>query len=481
VQKAWLAADGFRLFDPIWTDQPVGHTLVLAALFEAVGVGLARARALTVGFGLVGLAATAMAARELGRELRLPNWSAWGGAAAAVLVLAAAPNFMWASRAVMIGVPTFSLSALAMGFAIGYARRRSTRWLVASACALGLALAIKVQMTYLGPLFACLVVWVRRREPRRGLTELALLAALGLGPLALMMAAYGPSLVWQLVFGTYAETRSDYELDLAANLQVLETWISADNLGLAALAAVGAALCALRRTAACVLALSWLALTLATPLQHSALWAEDHFEPLLFCMSALAGPAIGTLAARSASSARRGQPAGSLAAALRDPALLAGVLALAAYAARLPHQLAVNASLATARGYENDGVIVAPGTPDWPVVEAEEADLRDAIEYLALHSGPEDFVITDDQIIAFHAHRRVPPELAAMSSRRVRIRAISGSELIEISERYDPAVILPWKAQLIHYDSYAEWLRESRRPDRAWSETRIAYLREESG
>jgi hypothetical protein len=68
-----------------------------------------------------------------------------------------------------------------------------------------------------------------------------------------------------------------------------------------------------------------------------------------------------------------------------------------------------------------------------------------------------------------------------MSSRRVRIRAISGSELIEISERYDPAVILPWKAQLIHYDSYAEWLRESRRPDRAWSETRIAYLREESG
>jgi hypothetical protein len=391
----------------------------------------------------------------------------------------------------MIGIPTFSFATLSMAFALGYTRRRSTRWLAVSALALGISLAIKVQMIYLGPLLALVVIWQRRRAPSRLATELGLLALLGLGPLALTMAHYGPSAVWQQVFGTYAETRDDYALDVAANLRVLATWTRADNLGLALLAAAGALLCALRRSAASALTLAWLALTIVTPLQHTALWAEDHFEPLLFCLCVLAGVAFASLAGhlsdvvRGASSSpverraagrywRRGNGVDT-----RRPAGVALVcaLGLAAYCLWLPHVAAVNRSLASARGYENDGTIVAPGTPYWAEVEAEETQMRSAIRYLAAHSKPDEFVITDDQILAFHAGRRVPPELAAISSRRVRIRAISGSELIAVSEKYDPAVVLPWKAQLIHFDSYAEWLKVARRADEAWTETRIAYLR----
>ena len=338
-------------------------------------------------------------------------------------------------------------------------------------------------MIYLGPVFALLVVWQRRRAPGLMAIELCLLALLGLAPLALMMGAYGPTAVWAQVFGTYLETRSDYALDVAANIRVLMTWSYADNLGLVALALAGAVICALRRSLATVLALAWLALTTLTPLQHTALWAEDHFEPLLFCLCALAGVAVARLVIRLAelthlvANTRHPRHPSTASAVRRDWVPVFGAVGLAVYLLWLPHVVAVNRSLSSARGYENDGTIITPGTPYWSEVEESEAQMRSAIAYLSAHSRPDEFVMTDDQILAFHAGRRVPPELAAISSRRVRIRAISGSELIALAERYDPAVILPWKSQLLHFDSFAEWLKGARAADRAWTETRIAYLR----
>jgi 4-amino-4-deoxy-L-arabinose transferase-like glycosyltransferase len=476
LSKAWLVADGFGLYREVWADQPPGYTLLTALVFRIFGPSIGGARALTVILSLAGLIGVALAARALHRELmgeRASEGPAWIAGIAAALVLAIAPNFWWASRAAMIGLPAFAWGALAMGLALEYARAGGSRHLALAALALGISLWMKLQMLYLGLPLGLLILWRHRgSEWSARLRDLAILGAGSLGPLLLSALVFGPRRFYAQVFGTYLDTRASYPVSFADNFQTLQTWIIHDNLGLALLAFAGL-LCILRRRGpAGSLALAWTALTVVTAMQHAPLWIKDHFEPLLFALVTLAGVVAGQAAERwPARAFGRDSEHGSQRAPMTDDPLdTAGrrrftprweawaIGGLLVWLWMLPHVLTVDASLARAQSYHNDGNYVVAGSGESFADQRREDELRAAADLLAIYSEPTDFVATDYQLVAFLAGRRVVPEMAAFSSRAVEVGAFSDRLLIEATTERRAPVVLLWDAEIQGFAGYRDYL-----------------------
>jgi hypothetical protein len=473
LNQARLMLDGSRLYSVIWTDHPPGQPILISWAFRALGPTVAAGRAVTVVLSLTGLLAAALTARELARTVVPWRPAAWLAALASAAMLAVAPNFWWASRAAMKGIAASSPAAMSMACALMYLRTERRRWLVGSGLALGLSLWVKYQMAYLGPLLGVIVLWVRLRAgvragASRAAGDLAVLALTSLGPLLLGAVVYDARSYLAQVFGTYAATRANTPLDLSHNLDALVRWLSADNAGLLVLALCGSALLLLRPSAAALVVWAWWALTVVTVLQHGSLSVEDHFEPILFPMTALAGVPVAWLAHRLARRLRPAPDAGAptvpaaagngwrrVAGAL---AVLVALVGLSAYVATLPHVLRIDASLRIARNYDNDG--------GWVELDADEVEAltqgsrrnRAILDFIRAHSRAGDMVIAEEAIFAFHAGRRVPPELAAHSVRRVAIGAISDAELTAAATRYAPPVVVLWRSSYRQFPGFMAWL-----------------------
>jgi hypothetical protein len=473
LNQARLTLDGYRLYESVWTDHPPGQPIMISWAFRLLGVSIAAGRAVTVTLALLGLVAVALAARELMLTVTPARTIAWVAALAAALMLAVAPNFWWASRAAMKGIAAFSPAALAMAFALVYMRTERRRWLVGAGLAMGLSLWIKYQMAYLGPLLGLIVLWVRlRRGVRVGARsagmDLGVLALTSLGPLLLGALVYEPRLYLDQVFGTYIATRQSSAPDLAQNVHVLAKWTAPDNVGLLALAVGGSLVLLARPSMAALVVWAWWALTVVTVLQHNMVYIEDHFEPILFPMAALAGVPLGYVAGRlGAWWTRRHGPASApfpghgRVRRLTEVATLAVVLAtLGVGLSRLGHVLRIDQSLRVARSYDNDGT--------WVDLDADRVDTlthgrqrdRKIMEFIRAHSQPNDFIIAEETIFAMHTGRRVPPELAAQSVRRIAIGAITGAEIIASAERYRPAVVVLWRSSYRQFPDFVAWLNE---------------------
>lgn len=459
VSLAWDVLDGYPLYREAWSDQPPGYIIWLVWAFRAFGVTLAAARGVTVLTALVGLVAVAWGARELLLAQGHRSGTAWLGGLAAALILAIAPNFWWASRAAMIGLPTFCLATLALAFALRYARTGGSGWILGSGLALGLSLWIKLQMVYVLPLLALLVLWQRglRSRPALGaaLRDLALLGLTSLGPLALCLVVYDRTAFMQQVVWTYFATRTAYPVNVDDNLRTFWVWLSADNGGLAMLALCGVVALLFRRSLAGWLTLTWGALVIVTSLQHAPLFLEDHFEPLLLLLCILAGIAVGQVVTlwlegtqtTPWSLQRLGLP-------------LLGLIGLVVYGASLGHVLAVDQSIVIARDYDNEGDVETLDEPTRALLLYGNADVQAALAFIEAHSRPNDFVVVDDPILAFQARRRLPPGIAILHSRRVHIGAVTADDLIEQTGRYEAPVVVTWKSSLTHFKPYMAWLAE---------------------
>jgi hypothetical protein len=465
VHLAWLVHDGYPLYARVWSDHAPGLIVTLAWAFRVAGVSLTTARTLTLAYGALGLLAVAGCAAGIVVAQGQGRRAAWLAGLSATALLAIAPNFWWASRAAMIDVPTLSLAALAMAAAFAYSRTGGRGWLVTAGAAFGLSLWVKYHLVYLAPLLVVLVVLTRRGTPRASRTravamDLALGVAASVAPLALSLMVFDArALIDQSVL-TLPATVAHYPVDMAANWATVRTWLVADNAGLAVLALAGvlAVIAAPERTG--LITLAWAGLTVVTALRYAPLYIKVHLEPLLFVLAVLGGVAVGSAAGRLLGSARTADGGGRWHLGARAwLVVLAASVGCLAYAAALPHVLAVDQSLLRARGYDNTGEVVLPGSAEWDKELRREERMTTAAAFLRTHSTPDDFVITDHQIIAFDAGRRMPPEMAVINSRAIDIGLLTPERLIELTERYAVPAVLVWD-ESVATPAYVAWLRQ---------------------
>lgn len=439
LMKARMVQLGFELYREVWADQPPGLTLLLAGAFDVLEPTVAVARGLVLAVALVGLAGVAWVTREAG--------GGWPAAAAAVALTATAPNFFWASRAVMIGLPALALATVAVGAALAYLRTGRRSWLAAAGLLLGASLAVKLIGAYLAVPFGLAILLRRgtRREVgaalRAVLLDGALFAVAAIAPLAVLAAVLDAPAMFDQVVGTVLRARGVYLLDVGWNADKLRFWTLGHQLPLAALAAYGALALAVRRTPAAAVVLAWGATTLAALLFQTPLWPKHHFLALLVVLGPLAGLGVEDLA-RRATAARRSAIDGAW--------LVVGATALTVAIAGAPGTARALAERTEATPYKESGKL--PQNDAYTRQEEARRLVEGATE-------PDDFIVTDYHMIAFTSGRRLPPELCVVSGKRMAVAELTTEDVIEVTRRYRPAAILFWSGdRLQRLDGYRDWV-----------------------
>jgi 4-amino-4-deoxy-L-arabinose transferase-like glycosyltransferase len=460
LMKARMVQSGYRLYRDIWADQPPGLTVILAGAFGVFGAAVPVARAVVVIHGLVALIAVAWIARECG--------AGWLGAFAAMVGLAVAPNFFWASRAVMIGLPALSLATLALAMILAYTRTGRRRWLMAAGLVLGLSLLEKLIGVYLVIPFALAVLL--RRSPRAWRSSLRVIGAdlLIFGamvalPLLWAVTAFDAPRMLDQVVGSVARARGAYPLDLGWNLDKLAFWLRFDHLFLVGLSAYGALALAWTRSRAAAVVLTWLALTVPALALQTPLWPKHHFLALLVILAPLAGIGVDDLW-RRLRARRVGTPA---------ERVWLGVGAAAALVALvgLPAMVRADAKRLVALPYKESGKL--PDSTSYQHVD-------DAVRLVQAATSPDDFIVTDHGFVAFSAGRKVPPELAVVSGKRLAVGDLTPADLIAITERYRPTAILLWDGdRLSRIPAYADWVKTHFRPGGSVADVFWLYVPDE--
>ncbi len=87
-------------------------------------------------------------------------------------------------------------------------------------------------------------------------------------------------------------------------------------------------------------------------------------------------------------------------------------------------------------------------------------DEVEALAFIDAVTGPDDCLITDDMQLVYWSGRMVPPELAEVSSNRLKSGALTLDELIAISDAYDCQLVAAVSNRIPKYlPDYMEWVK----------------------
>jgi len=442
LMMAQMSRSGYSLYVDIWTDQPPLFTASIAAVLSSVGYSVAATRAVTVLYATIGLFAVALLARQL---------SGRAGGLAAVVMLAITPNFSMLSRAVMPGLPAASLAMLSVSLAFVWLRTGQRRYLVVSGVMLAFSALVKPIAIVASVPVALAIILRGLRQPSslwRWVTkESALLAISFIVPLSLCLLAYNPQASSSQLVGTYLSSKRAYPLDIARNGRKVWRYLFQENLSLSLLAIYGAIMLLKNCLSGASIIVIWLVFTLIALLTHSPLWPKHHLVLLLCPSAVLAGGAIDHMGngLRNASTRSLSQRA----------SLVFGLGIIAFYLWSLPRIIVEDAELQAA--------------PAEPISQ-------EAVDWVISATQPDDFIVTDYQMIAFRAKRRLPPLLCNTSEKRIKSRNLTGDELIAVTVKYDPKAILVWDQRFEMLPAYVDWVKRHYRLARWYDTHRQIYV-----
>ncbi len=443
--QAQLMGQGYRLYSDIWLDQPPGVPLSLLAGFRVFGESVESGRLVVLLYGLLGLAAVASLAAGIcvsARRDRITGTYLTGfqnlsgllnpgiAAVAAPLLMALAPNFFWLARSVSHDIPSVSLATLAVALALIYGHTGRARWLFLAGVFLSGGLWLKLTAAlYSAPLaaFALPGVWRapnRVREAGRGMAALAVGLLLVGAPFLLFFDVRG---FMAQALATPLAARDVWPNRTPEYAQWLLEYMTVENLGVTALAVVGAWTLLRRRSYAGLVMLGWLALTALVLVNQRPLFAKHHFMLFLFPLVALA--AVGVAGVWDSLRAPRQSGAVSVAVTLA---------ALALIAVRAPGQAS------------DLGDLIDPGP---------YRSLLAAADWVKTHTTPTDIIVADPPMIAFRAGRTQIPWLAAQSSKRIETGQLTNEEAIATVAKYNPPAIVLWNGRLDRLDGYMAWIK----------------------
>jgi len=413
--------EGHGLYRDIWFNYPPGFIQYLALAHHLLGYSLTTARLAVFVGGLVALAAVGLLAREQSRP--------WAGVAA-ILMLAVMPHFVVLSTAAMTEVPALALATLGVWLAVRYSQRGGLGWLLASGAVLSVALYFKPTMWPALTVPGIAILYVARK-PLRILRHGLLFSCALLIPFAIGVLLTNPTQFAHQFWVTYRQSQEAFPLELWRNIRHQYQYLFADNyrlqhIGLVLLDIVGFVALWQKRRVSAVMMAGWLGVTLFALITHTPMY-RHHQIVLLLPLSTVAG--VGLVATwhwfRSA---------------------------------RVPWHTYLAGAILVATFIELKGDIWAA----YAVIQAREDDFidvsRQATDWLVANTQPDDYVITDGQIIAIRANREVPINIANTSRMRIYTGELTDQQMIDAAREYDPAAVIFWEKKLDSTDDFAAWV-----------------------
>lgn len=145
VTKGLLWANGFRLYQQVWNDQPPLHTVLLGLCFKVFGASIGVARTLAIAFGLSLVTGCWVLVK---RQCGVP------AAFLAVGCLLAAPQVLQLSISAMLEVPAIGTALWAFWPILRWKEDRQWPWLALSGALVAVSLHIKLTAAVLTPALA---------------------------------------------------------------------------------------------------------------------------------------------------------------------------------------------------------------------------------------------------------------------------------------------------------------------------------------
>lgn len=454
LTKGWLWAEGIRLYDPLWNDQPPLLTVFLGGLFRLFGPDIAVARAAAWGFGLLLWA---------GITVAVSRWAGPFAAALATFALFTAWEIFFLFVSVLLEVPAFTVALWALwpiqrwqqavvalppleqrpqGPDLGVTALPANRWCLPrlnkrlplwlwpllSGALLAVALQIKLTAAIVAP--ALVVEWLCGPHVPRSLAQVRQrLGALGLWTASLlggyaglaMLAGHVPlRVLWDSHFSAAVRAAAASEVPLAFPGWCLQREF-ADVLltaGLGLLVLVGQ-----RRWQALRFPLIWLLTAAAVHSLHRPWWSFYflHFAVPLAWLTGCGVAALFERASRNLGATQRSRR-------------FWGGLWLSGAALML-------SALITFGGER----LWRQASEIYHLPRVEESGLVAAMRRFA---GRTHWVYTQETIFPFHAGLRVVPELALQPAKRSWSSQISQEQIWDTVIRYLPEQLLLSEGQI---------------------------------
>jgi hypothetical protein len=433
-----LIEAGYTPYSEVYITYPPLYPLFLT-WFWKLWPTLTGLRWFTFGYTFLSVIVAALVARRIGGDI--------AGVATAVF-FSMAPQFVYDSRAVLGEMPSITWSLLAVWLAIIYRDTGRRLPLILSAVSLACSLLTKVLSPFIALLILFIILarffkvgsWNELRSQwlthRRAFLADVFWWGCGLVVpmvLTLIFFDWGPLL--QQVVGQRLSARAAYigeDNYWASRLERLSLFVG-DNLWAIPLAILG-----LLETLACrmkdrLILVVWFVLAVLMLLIHEPI-RYKHFTLLLPLLTIYAGVAIsqaweGVAHFRETSKWVKGTT-------------MLSMLLLTAYFLRLPIII---------RSWQA-GLEVAGPPPDE----------RIALDFVQKVTVPDDCLVTDDMQLAYWSGRLVPPELAEVSSNRLKAGELTLDELVAISTRYDCQIVAAVSNRIPKYlPDYMDWVKQN--------------------
>ncbi len=142
VTKAALWSQGYKLYNPVWDDQPPLHTVLLGTAFKLFGTQVFVARVVSILFGIGLFSGCWIWTKKMVSSL---------AAFIVIIFLISAPGVFELSISAMLEVPSVGVAMLAAWPLLRWRRSRRRGWLLLSGILLGAALEIKFTAAILLP------------------------------------------------------------------------------------------------------------------------------------------------------------------------------------------------------------------------------------------------------------------------------------------------------------------------------------------
>jgi 4-amino-4-deoxy-L-arabinose transferase-like glycosyltransferase len=420
LAKARLVEKDYALYRQVWSDQPPVFTLALARLFPWAEQDLYAARNLVLAFAGLLVACLAGLAQKL--------WGGWAAVLVALLVLLV-PFFPALSVSVMIGLPAISLAFVSLAALVAWHSRPRPLWLLLSGAALGFSVMTKLFTGFLAPVFLvgiCLAASRQRSDGRVRMDWRAAFRPLLIWSVAfvlvvagLALGVVGPGHLAELLAPHLQAGATGYYQGYQAEYSRFALLSEASPLiGLAVLGAWEA----LRRNRWLVLyPLAWMVGGFGFLAIVSPLW---YHHTLLVTLPAclLAAGAIATALTNLVAGLRRRPRARRAGGGTALGLILLGVLLWQ----RLPPVW---------QEFAHQPYFIALRSAQPPREQA-------ILEEIAPYREHARWMFTDLPMFAFRADILVPPELAALTSKRLASGELSQAEVARLVQAYRPEVIL---------------------------------------
>ena len=446
LMEARMMQEGYRLYSEVFSAHPPLFALSITGAFELFGSSVAVGRTIILVYAILGLLGVALAAQALRGNV---------AGLAAIFLLAITPNFFHWSRGVLADLPSACLATLSIALALRYWQHRGRFGLAIVGLVVAASFLTKIIVaTTLLPVTLLALSrssTANRTWGQRTGDVFFMLTFAGL-PVLLCLLLFDPRAMIDQTIIFHLRGSETYQWDLAENAKAVANYF-VENAGLVALAIGGTIVLlaqARTRKQAAILILWFLVMALSL-LTHSPLFPKHQFVILLPPLAILGGALVGDIIERC----RKLKEQMAL---IRGSLLTIGFCSLLLYGLHFPHIIEMDRQL-----------IHGP--------KLEEPEQR-AIHFLKTSATHDDFIITDNQYLAFVADRLVPPSLADTSWKRLHTGYLTVPELVEATIEYEAqAVLLRSDGRFVSAaPKYVNWLQENYRLAARYGDRREIYV-----